>query len=611
MNNNYLQYNNIQTLLKQLNEVIATPSGYNYFISQELLSDDKDKTETDETSESTNKAKTEIADNLDIASNQNTSEITQSSSDDNSINVEESSTQSTNTAVIPKTNQYKYIDTDIDKNKLITNLKHNATKYVESKNWDDSRVNEFYDSLDIILKAIEDGHLSTNYRGNLVDNTGTLNNGISNWRDENNTVYTQEQYNTLSNREKRNLQQNFYPNRQVASYVNTIAEAVYKQSLNEPVDEPITEETSVEEQPIQFSESGSDLWDGFVKYLNPNKLIDLDAFLREEDQDSSGKYGTTYRAKVLGEYVSNYIEHLKNNLDFSNTPYRDRETYLALLTRLRNALSNGFSNEAALLLNRLGGNPNQYNAFFATEQTKEKSTNSDTNQQASSDSEASDNSEDTEESKNTDNSENNEESKNSNEESEGNEESENSNVSTDVKLGIKPSSVNKTQDYVRDDGTLIIKPHPKLNFSKESPEMQIKLNESLQKYTNIVPTKFKIYTTQQEQLSFNRNSRNLEQKIIDELNKRNFDITNIKSVKANNENIYLLSLLSTSNPGMFRKATSNNSFSTWVYLPESLDLNDMTVLAFDHEGKKASRVPMRNLLSAQQFIEFLKSLINN
>lgn len=582
MNNNYLQYNNVQTLLKQLNEVTSTPSEYNYFVSPELFSDNGNKTETDETSNTTNESKIENEDNTISTLNQNSPESTQPPLEDknNNTNVEESSTGSTNTAVIPKTNQYKYIDIDIDKNKLITNLKHNAAKYVESKNWDESRINEFYDSLDIILNAIENGHLSTNYRGNLVDNTGTLNNGVSNWRDENNTVYTQEQYDALSNREKRNLQQNFYPNRQVASYVNTIAEAIYKQSLNESADDG----TSVEEQPIQFFESGSDLWDGFIKYLNPNKLIDLDAFLREEDRDSSGKYGTTYRAKILGEYVSNYIEHLKNNLDFSNTPYRDRENYLALLTKLRDALTNGFSNEAALLLNRLGGNPEQYNAFFATEQTKEKS-NTDTDQQTSSDSESSDNSE------------NNEESENSNDEN------------TDVKLENKPASVNKNQDYVRDDGTLIISPHPKLDFSKETPEMQTKLNNKLQEYTNLAQTKFKIYGIKQEKLSFNRNSRDLEQKIIDEFNKRNFDITNIKSIKANNENIYLLSLLSTSNPGMFKKATSNNSFSTWIYMPESLDRNDMTVLAFDHEGKRASRVPMRNLLSAQQFVDFLKSLL--
>lgn len=58
-------------------------------------------------------------------------------------------------------NTYRYIDTDIDRDLLLKNLKHNAQSFVKYNNWDEARANAFYDALGNYEKAIEEGRIST------------------------------------------------------------------------------------------------------------------------------------------------------------------------------------------------------------------------------------------------------------------------------------------------------------------------------------------------------------------------------------------------------------------------------------------------------------------
>ena len=125
---------------------------------------------------------------------------------------------------------YKYIDTYLDKELLLSNLRHNARGYVEHQGWDESKSMEFYEALELVEKAIEEGRLSSAPSGSIIDSAGILDNGTANWRDENGRVLSQEQYEKLSKKKKRKVTKDFYPNREVATFLDLIVRSLYEKS---------------------------------------------------------------------------------------------------------------------------------------------------------------------------------------------------------------------------------------------------------------------------------------------------------------------------------------------------------------------------------------------
>lgn len=122
---------------------------------------------------------------------------------------------------------YYYIDTHIDSKTLLKNLRYYAQDYVKFKKWDEGRAREFYDALEQYEKAIEEGRISSVQSGALSDAQGLLNDGTSNWRDKDGNVITQEAYDALSKRKKKKYTNTFYPNREVARYINDFARKIY------------------------------------------------------------------------------------------------------------------------------------------------------------------------------------------------------------------------------------------------------------------------------------------------------------------------------------------------------------------------------------------------
>lgn len=255
--------------------------------------------------------------------------------------------------------KYKYIDTDIDQDLLLANLKHNAQKFVKFKGWDESKAREFYAALTNYEKAIEEGRISSDQSGALIDSAGILDNGRADWRDKDGNVLSQEQYESLSKRKKKKATQDFYANREVASYIETIANGLYKKATGTPA-------TPTETTKFDFAKHG--VWKRFVDSMAPGGTGDLKAWLDTDPFDeTTKKRSTEKRAALLNNFINDYITNLGNDIDFAGSVYGNRDTYLQKLQTLQAELANGVDNVDFRLLNQLGANPEEYRAFFTTE----------------------------------------------------------------------------------------------------------------------------------------------------------------------------------------------------------------------------------------------------
>lgn len=255
---------------------------------------------------------------------------------------------------------YKYIDTDLDSNLLLTNLKHNAQKYVKFKGWDESKSREFYSALSEFEKAIEEGRLSSDQSGDIIDSGGVLNNGAADWRDKNGNVLSQEQYDALGKRDKKKATRDFFANREVASYLGVIAKSLYtKKSAKD-------NKPDAEKPKFDFTKHG--LWNKFVTNMAPGGTGDLEAWLDSDPFDAkTKKRATTNRAKLFSDYINQYMTNLTEDIDFSDTTFGTRENYLQKLQALQGELANGVTDIDYRLINQLGGNPEEYRAFFTTD----------------------------------------------------------------------------------------------------------------------------------------------------------------------------------------------------------------------------------------------------
>lgn len=254
---------------------------------------------------------------------------------------------------------YKYIDTDLDQEHLLKNLKHNAQAYVKHKKWDEGRAREFYDALTSFENALSEGRLSTDQSGAVLDSSGQLNDGTANWRDKDGNVLTQEQYDALKKKDRKNVTNDFYANREVAGYLNAIAKNLYDKTAAEG---------SQKKETLKFNLGKHGLWNKFVNSMAPGGTGDIEAWLDADPYDEKlKKRGTANRAKLLNDYITQYRSKLPEDLDFSDTNYGSREEYLKSLDRLQEELSNGVSDVDYRLINQLGGSPDQYRAFFTTD----------------------------------------------------------------------------------------------------------------------------------------------------------------------------------------------------------------------------------------------------
>lgn len=258
-----------------------------------------------------------------------------------------------------KQNTYKYIDTDIDSDLLLANLKHNAQNYVKHKKWDESKAKEFYSALNNFETAISDGRLSSDQSGDIIDAKGLLNNGMADWRDQNGKVLSEEEYQALNDKDKQNVTKDFLSNREVASYLGIIAKDLYnKERAKKPKEAP------------KFDLKTHGLWDKFINHMAPGGTGDLEAWWDTDPYDEkTKKRSTEKRAKLFSDYIDDYIANLSEDIDFKDSDFKSRENYLSRLAALKEELQNGIDANDYRFINQLGGTPEQYRTFFTTDKT--------------------------------------------------------------------------------------------------------------------------------------------------------------------------------------------------------------------------------------------------
>lgn len=255
---------------------------------------------------------------------------------------------------------YKYIDTDINADLLLTNLKHNAQKYVKFKNWDESKAREFYAALSDFEKAIGEGRLSSDQSGDIIDANGILNNGGADWRDKDGNVLSQEQYDSLKKRDKDNVSKEFFANREVASYLGTIAKSLYTQETSK--------DKTAELEKLKFNLPEQGLWNKFANDMAPGGTGDIEAWLDADPYDEKRKKRKTInRAKLFSDYITKYITELPEDTNLSDTVFKTRENYIKKLQALQKELANGVNSVDYRLINQLGGTPEEYRRFFTTD----------------------------------------------------------------------------------------------------------------------------------------------------------------------------------------------------------------------------------------------------
>lgn len=260
-------------------------------------------------------------------------------------------------------NVYKYIDQDLDRDILISNLNHNVQNYVNSRGWDQGRIDEFYNALDQYMDAINEGRISSTRAGGLYDSAGILDNGTANWRDASGNVISGDDYEAMRRRQQRKLTNDFYANREVASYINSIARGIYNKMQGD----------SDVKKAAAFDLVKNGVWSGFLDSLSAGNggNFDVDAWLDLDPyNEETGSRATTERAKALSQYINDYIDSLDENLDFKGSTFGSRDAYIRKLKDLQLELSmNGVDAADFRLLSALGANPDQYRAFFTTERT--------------------------------------------------------------------------------------------------------------------------------------------------------------------------------------------------------------------------------------------------
>lgn len=136
--------------------------------------------------------------------------------------------------------KYKFGQNDIDLANYIHNLGTNVQSYLNSKNWNEGQKQEFMNAYNKYLTGLQDqlanntNRFTTDDFGSIIDSTGALSNtdnddidpvGSEYYYDNKGNRITTDDFNLLKKRKQKNYN-TFSANREVATYFNTIGNAL-------------------------------------------------------------------------------------------------------------------------------------------------------------------------------------------------------------------------------------------------------------------------------------------------------------------------------------------------------------------------------------------------
>lgn len=270
--------------------------------------------------------------------------------------------------------KYKFGQNDIDLANYIHNLGTNVQSYLNSKNWNEGQKQEFMNAYNRYLTGLQDqlanntNRFTTDDFGSIIDSTGALSNtdnddidpvGSEYYYDNKGNRITTDDFNLLKKRKQKNYN-TFSANREVATYFNTIGNALKGM------------ETPKEKVQDAFNLSKHGFLANWTTTNNPaGGDFNLDPYLEKDAMDeTTGKRGTSNRAAYLKEQIENYINNI-GEYDFSSSPFKNRDTYISRLRTAAQNLENGYDSEDVIALNQAGIGNEFLSKFFATGATTE------------------------------------------------------------------------------------------------------------------------------------------------------------------------------------------------------------------------------------------------
>lgn len=265
--------------------------------------------------------------------------------------------------------KYKFGQNDIDLANYIHNLGTNVQSYLNSKNWNEGQKQEFMNAYNRYLTGLQDqlanntNRFTTDDFGSIIDSTGALSNtdnddidpvGSEYYYDNKGNRITTDDFNLLKKRKQKNYN-TFSANREVATYFNTIGNALKGM------------ETPKEKVQDAFDLSKHGFLANWTTANNPaGGDFNLDPYLEKDAMDeTTGKRGTSNRAAYLKEQIENYLNNI-GEYDFSSSPFKNRDTYISRLRAAAQSLENGYDSEDVIALNQAGIGNEFLSKFFAT-----------------------------------------------------------------------------------------------------------------------------------------------------------------------------------------------------------------------------------------------------
>lgn len=265
--------------------------------------------------------------------------------------------------------KYKFGQNDIDLTNYIHNLGTNVQSYLNSKNWNEGQKQEFMNAYNRYLTGLQDqlanntNRFTTDDFGSIIDSTGALSNtdnddidpvGSEYYYDNKGNRITTDDFNLLKKRKQKNYN-TFSANREVATYFNTIGNALKGM------------ETPKEKVQDAFNLSKHGFLADWTTANNPaGGDFNLDPYLEKDAMDeTTGKRGTSNRAAYLKKQIENYINNI-GEYDFSSSPFKNRDTYISRLRAAAQNLENGYNSEDVIALNQAGIGNEFLSKFFAT-----------------------------------------------------------------------------------------------------------------------------------------------------------------------------------------------------------------------------------------------------
>ncbi len=269
--------------------------------------------------------------------------------------------------------KYKFGQNDIDLTNYIHNLGTNVQSYLNSKNWNEGQKQEFMNAYNRYLTGLQDqlanntNRFTTDDFGSIIDSTGALSNtdnddidpvGSEYYYDNKGNRITTDDFNLLKKRKQKNYN-TFSANREVATYFNTIGNALKGMK------------TPKEKVQDAFNLSKHGFLADWTTANNPaGGDFNLDPYLEKDAMDeTTRKRGTSNRAAYLKEQIENYINNI-GEYDFSSSPFKNRDTYISRLRAAAQNLENGYNSEDVIALNQAGIGNEFLSKFFATRAKK-------------------------------------------------------------------------------------------------------------------------------------------------------------------------------------------------------------------------------------------------